>query len=321
MCTKCNMERLVSMVKHFIVDAENAGKSVRHLACQVLGVSGKLLKKLRDQNLIQVNGIDVRTTQLLCEGDDLSLDIGSVIVEQDDGITPVELPLSILYEDDYLIAIDKPAGIVVHPSAYHPENTIANALVWYYRQTGQRARIHPVSRLDRDTTGIILFAKDAHTVHQLFSAHKSGSYAKVYYVLAQGVIEPPSGIIDLPIARKPDSIMLRTVREHGAAAQTFYETLHCADGISFLRVYPITGKTHQIRVHFAAVGHPLLNDGLYGNGIISDRFMRTGQALHSAILLITHPVTQLPLRITAPLPQDFQDTLATLGKHPLTSAL
>ena len=315
------MERLVYMVKHLIVNAENAGKSVRHLACQVLGVSGKLLKRLRDQNLIQVNGLDVRTTHVLMEGDDLSLDIGAVIVDQDDsGIVPVELPLSILYEDDYLIAINKPAGIVVHPSAYHPENTIANGLVWYYRQTGQRARIHPISRLDRDTTGIILFAKDSHTVHQLFTAHHSGSYAKVYYALAQGVIEPPSGIIDLPIARKPGSIMLRTVLEDGSPARTFYETLHRADGISFLRVYPITGKTHQIRVHFAAISHPLLNDGLYGDGTISDRFARSGQALHSAELLITHPVTQLPLRISAPLPQDFRDSLAAMGKQPLIPA-
>ncbi|MDR1439909.1 MAG: RluA family pseudouridine synthase [Clostridiales bacterium] len=247
------------------VCAEDAGKTVGHVLKYDFHISAGMLKKLKAGCLISVNGAFARTNQLLAEGDTVLAALRSV-PESTESVPPDGTPISILYEDDALIALNKPAGIIVHPSTTQAKGTVANGLAEYYRAKGLAAKIHPVSRLDRETTGVILFAKDGHTKQLMASAMKRHEYEKEYIAIACGAPCPPRGAIELPIGRAPGSIMLRRVDASGKWAKTYYEVVAASGRWSLVKLFPVTGRTHQLRVHMAAMGCPLLADGLYGPG-------------------------------------------------------
>ena len=263
---------------HAVTQVE-AGRTVGQILAHEMAVSRTLIRRLKSRSLITVNGAFARTNRRLCEGDVVRVELGP-LAEGVGSVVPDPVPIKILYEDSSFIAIDKPVGMIIHPSQPDSGGTAANALAHYFAATGQIARIHPISRLDRDTTGVVLFAKDPYSCNALAGLMRSGGMQKEYLALTLGEPRPACGAINLPIGRVEGSIVLRGVRCGGKPAKTYYRTLwtggaglacgqggsRCgpANAVSLIKLCPETGRTHQIRVHMLAIGCPLLGDGLYG---------------------------------------------------------
>ena len=256
---------------------------------QELSMSSTLVKRLKFQNAYRVNGVPARTDYLVKPGDVVTvrLDEPTPVYPAEDG------DLHIVYEDDSLIAADKPAGMLVHPSSARNTGTLANRLTAYYQRTGQPCAIHPVSRLDRDTFGVVLLAKNAH-VHALMCAlSKAGEIEKTYHALVCGRPPAAEGILDAPIARKAPPSLLRCIREDGKEAKTRYRLLRTDGQLSLLELQPLTGRTHQLRVHCAHFGFPILGDPQYGNEAsraLSAQFCLPYQQLCAVQLAFRHPM-------------------------------
>lgn len=210
-------------------------------------------------------------------------------------------PSMLAYEDDFLLIIDKPAGMLVHPTVSERGTTLYDYVKAYYEANGINAGIHPVSRLDRNTSGLVVFAKEPIVQHWL----SQQQVEKEYLALACGCFDCSEGIIEAPIARKEGSIIERCVDyERGKHAKTAYEVLASYSNHTLLKVRLFTGRTHQIRVHLASIGHPLVNDNLYGTPGPQAR-----HALHAYRLAFKHPVSDVFLEITRALPEDLQKLL------------
>ena len=271
------------------------------------GVSGAMFRRIKHHGGFWKNGISVHGTgTLLQEGDTISYALPPT--EQD--ILPEHLPLDIRYEDADLLIVNKPAGTLVHPAPHVPSGTLANAILGYYREKGLSHGFHSVHRLDRMTSGLVLVAKRPEIQH-LLSTKDGQQFHREYLAAAEGILLPPDGTIDAPIARNPDSIITRMVSPEGKPAITHYRTLRtfpdAAFPYSLLRLSLVTGRTHQIRVHLSHLGHPLLGDDLYGGD--TSRIQR--QALHAERLFLRHPITGEEIDVHAELPDDFQALLDT----------
>ena len=249
-------------------------------------MSYSLMNKLKWGDAIQVNGVPQRTNFPVKPGD-----VITVRVEEEEPEYPAEDgDLAILYEDDFLLAVDKPAGMLIHPSRARNEGTLANYVAGYYRKTGQKSAFHPLTRLDRDTFGIVLLAKNAH-VHTLLQETR---VQKTYHALTFGWLEENSGIIDAPIARRELPSLLRYVGPEGKPSVTEFTVLQRDEKICKLALRPVTGRTHQLRVHCAHMGHPILGDPQYGSEE-SQAFSGTlglpYQILCAKKLELKHPIT------------------------------
>lgn len=268
--------------------AQREGKLLSFLRRE-LALSSTLTKRLKYQNAYTVNGAHVFTDHTVRVGDEIR-----VRLEEPTPVYPPEdAPLSILYEDEALIAVDKPAGMMVHPSSARNTGTLANRLTAYYQKTGQACAVHPVSRLDRDTFGVVLLAKNAHIHALLCAAAKDGALQKGYHALTFGAPEADEGIWDAPIARACPPSLLRCVRPDGKPSRTHYAVLRrFADGLSLLRLQPLTGRTHQLRLHCAHFGCPIVGDPQYGD---APSFGLTAQQLCAKTLSLPHPLTGAPL--------------------------
>ena len=224
------------------------------------------------------------------------------------------IPIIVVYEDDDLLVVEKPAGMSTIPSREHPTGTLANAIVYHYEQINHTGAVHFVTRLDYDTSGLVLIAKHRHIHHLLSLAQEQNLVTKEYLALIHGTLSIPSGRIDQPIARVNNSIIKREVRNDGQTASTLYRTLHTfqyqEQHYSLMQLQLLTGRTHQIRVHMEWMGHPLLGDGLYGG----DCTHITRQALHCAKLQFAHPITEELLLLESPLPKDMQSILPSSSK-------
>lgn len=250
---------------------------------QELAMSSTLVKRLKYNHAFLVNGEAVRTNHPVKIGD-----LIEVILDEPEPEYPAqEGELSILFEDDFLIAIDKPPGMMMHPSSARNEGTLANYLLHYYNRTGQPCAVHPVSRLDRDTFGVVLLAKHSHAHAKMHEQLMEGGINKTYHAVVTGIPEKSEGIIDAPIARlRPDS-MLRCVRGDGKPARSRYRLLETKEGCSILELQPLTGRTHQLRVHCAHMGFPIAGDPQYGK----DGYGLPYQQLCAVSLGFTHPIT------------------------------
>ena len=251
-----------------------------------LKMSAGLMNKLKWGDALQVNGIPQRTNYPVVPGDVITVALGEETIEYpaQDG------PLSILYEDDAILAVDKPAGMLIHPSRSKNEGTLANFVAGYYERTGQKSAFHPMTRLDRDTFGIVLLAKNAH-IHSLLQA---GGAQKTYHALVYGGPEADTGTIDAPIARRPLPSLLRCVSPEGKPSVTQWQVLEREDGFSKLALQPITGRTHQLRVHCAWMGFPILGDPQYGSAEsrnFSEELGLPHQLLCAKRLEFPHPLT------------------------------
>ena len=214
-------------------------------------------------------------------------------------ILPTDLPVHIVYEDEDLLVVDKSAGMPIHPSMGNHKNTLANAVRHHAVQRQEYYPYRCVNRLDRDTSGLTIIAKNAYSSCILYEQMRARAIRRTYYAIAQGNT-PASGTIHAPIARQKDTILERTVRADGEEAVTHFQTLARSDGLSFLKLWLDTGRTHQIRVHMSYIGHPLIGDFLYNP---KDSRMKR-QALHAGNLSFAHPVTGQTLQFSAPLPTD-----------------
>ena len=255
-----------------------------------MAMSAGLMNRLKWQKLILVNGKPQHTDYAVVPGDTIT-----VILQEPKAEYPAEDgPLTILYEDDHLLAVDKPAGMLIHPSHSQLTGTLANFVLGYYRRTGQDCAFHPLTRLDRDTFGIVLLSKNTH-VHALLQTAK---VQKTYHALVYGCPDTSSGLIDAPIARRPLPSLLRYVNQAGKPSRTAYQILETHNGFSKLALQPITGRTHQLRVHCAHIGHPILGDPQYGTEetqAFSAGFGFASQQLCAVKLELTHPITGIPL--------------------------
>ncbi len=225
--------------------------------------------------------------------------------ERSEGMPSENIPLDVVYEDEYVVVLNKEPYMSTIPSREHPHGTVANALLYHYDQQLLQSTVHVVTRLDRDTSGLMLIAKNRFMHHLLSEQQKEKKIRRTYEALVHGIVEQHNGTIDAPIARKADSIIERTVHEDGQRAVTHFRVLERFQHISRVELELETGRTHQIRVHMAHLGHPLLGDDLYGG----ERGQMDRQALHSKALRFYHPVLERELMFTAALPSDMKEVL------------
>ena len=236
-----------------------------------LRISDGLIRRLKPLDAFRVNGERAHTNRIVEPGDELSV----TILEDAPDFPAEDGPLTVLYEDECLIAVDKPQGILVHPSFSRQTGTLANYLLGYYRRTGQACAVHVLTRLDRDTMGVVIFAKNAWAHWLLMEELEAGKIEKTYEALTVGGPEADSGYIDLPIAKRPAPSLLRYVSPDGKPARTRYRVLERGP-ICRLELNPITGRTHQLRVHCAHEGFPILGDPQYGVGAVDGPSFREG---------------------------------------------
>ena len=256
-------------------------------------MSTGLVNKLKWQNKIFVNGIPQHNDYTVQPGDVIT----AALDEPEPEYPAEEGELTVLYEDDHILAVDKPAGMLIHPSRATITGTLANRVMGYYQRTGQACAFHPVTRLDRDTFGVVLLAKNAH-VHALLNA-KQAELRKTYHALVWGGPDTDSGIIDAPIARRPLPSLLRYVNQDGKPSVTEYKVLRRGN-TCLLALRPVTGRTHQLRVHCAYMGFPILGDPQYGNEescAFSEKMGLQTQRLCAKVLELNHPVTGAPLHL------------------------
>ena len=287
------------MTEHIVTLPEGAECPAKAYLMHTCGISSGLWKRIKHSGTFAVNGLPVIAARtMLHTGDIVSYELPIV-----SSVTPEQLPLAIVYEDNDLLIIDKPAGQLVHPTTKEAHGTVANAVFGLYEERGTRLDFHPCHRLDRNTTGLLLIAKHPEVQYQMA---KQNTLTREYLALIDGALTPPIGTIDAPIARALPSIILRCVSPNGKPARTHYQTEWTNGRHTLLRLRLETGRTHQIRVHLAHLGHPLLGDDLYGGR--TDLIPH--HALHSAQLTLTHPRTGERLSIASPLPNDMARILS-----------
>lgn len=271
-------------------------------ALRHMGVSSTLRRRIKHNGICLVNGKRADTCDFVTEGDHIHVEL-----PETNHITPEAIPLSIAYEDDYLLIVDKPEGLLMHPTSGHREGTLANAVAWHYEKTNQHCAFHPVHRLDRHTSGLCMIVKQPHIQHIL--SQKGLSYHRYYLALCQGHFPSGEATINWPIARKANSIIERCVHPSGKPAKTVIKRLFANDTYSLLHVTLYTGRTHQIRVHCSTMGYPLVGDDLYGG----TRELLQRQGLHAYCMQFIHPVTKKWMTILAPLPHDMATLVTRAG--------
>lgn len=295
------------MARNFIMDftAEEAdqGKLLREFLKEK-EISKSALADIKFKGgFISVNDQEVNVRYSLKTADRVRIEFPPEVPSE--GMKGEEIPLSIIYEDEYLLVVNKPPGMNTIPSREHPYGSLASGLIGYYEKNGISATTHIVTRLDRDTSGLVLIAKHSH-IHHLFSKQqRSGGVKRSYEAFAKGFVEQGDGMIDAPIARKPDSIIEREVHPDGQYACTLFKVNKRYEGFTHMKLWLKTGRTHQIRVHMSYLGHPLLGDTLYGG----NRDLIPRQALHCRELTFSHPFLHKEMHFTASLPIDMQEVL------------
>ena len=269
------------------------------------GYSGQNLAEIkRMPQSVLVNGEHYYMKQELNTGDHLSIHICETKCSEK--IPPVQIPLDIVYEDEDIIVINKPAGMPIHPSLNNYTNSMANALAWYYQEQGKPFIFRCCNRLDRDTSGLTVVAKHLVSGNILSDMVRRRDIHREYLAIVRGHVSPEAGTINAPLARKPGTIIERTVDwEQGEAAITHYRLIEERNGHSLVSLRLETGRTHQIRIHMKYLGYPLIGDYLYN----PDMEYIGRQALHSHRLSFTHPITGKPMEFTAPLPKDMEKVL------------
>lgn len=286
-----------------IVTAQEDGATVKHLLRQRFALSSSLLKSIKWRSGgITLNGMPVTVAALCRAGDLLAVDVSDP-PSHNPHLHPVDYPLSILWEDEDLLILNKPAGITVHCAALTEEPVTVAGAVAYYLHSDQ---YHGVNRLDRGTTGVMVVAKTGYMHARCMALLHSGDFYREYRGICLGTPEPAAGSIDLPIDRDNDSLLKRRIDPNGAPAHTDYQVLAHKNGLSLLRLVPQTGRTHQLRLHMASIGHPLAGDWLYG---MEDKSLIPRPALHSYSVHLRHPVTGEMLDVIAPLPEDMRRLL------------
>ena len=294
-------------------DADD-GLTVRTLLRRA-GVSSRLMTKIRHGGgtssgggAIYLRGELARSRDIVHAGDEVRV----VFPEEETWFEPQDIPVDVIYEDNDLLIINKQPGIVVHPTKGHHDGTLANGIAGHMAERGEQYQPRFASRLDMNTSGIISVCKNSHAQWSFAQQQNEGTVTKTYLAIAEGEFSETRGLIDLPIAPPVDGTpcrLVRPVEEGGRPSQTEYEVIWSGNSLSLVRLRLLTGRTHQIRVHLSAIGHPVLADSLYGHeSPLIDR-----QALHASEIVFNHPTDGRELRFSARLPDDMASILPSLS--------
>lgn len=277
--------------------------NVKELLKLKFQISDRLLVKLKKNKKIWLN-----STPTFVDSRLKPFDIVEILIdfeEKSENIIPTQIDLNIIYEDEYYIVINKPSGIAIHPSILHYTDSLANGVKFYFEQKNIKKKIRPINRLDKDTSGIVIFAKNEYIQEFLVKEMKKNTFFKEYIAVCEGIFESKIGTINLPIGRKENSIIERCVCSDGDIAITHYNVLKSLKNTSVVHVTLKTGRTHQIRVHLSNIGHPILGDTLYGNpSSVINR-----QALHAYKVKFIHPITGLNVEYIATIPSDIKSII------------
>ena len=287
------------MVLKYIVENENY-QNKNQILKQEFNISARLLHKLIISQHIFLNDVISDTRTNVEVGDIITVNLD--FEEISENIVSTQMNLDIIFEDDAFLILNKPAGIAVHPSILHYNDTLSNGVKFYFESIGLKRKIRPVNRLDLNTSGLVVFAKNEYIQESLIKQMQSNLFRKEYIAIVSGNFENKIGTINLPIARKENSIIERCISDEGQEAITDYTVLKEFDKYSIVKCSLKTGRTHQIRVHMSAISHPLLGDTLYGiSSPLIDR-----QALHSYRICFIHPVSKKSMDFICDLPNDMK---------------
>ena len=288
----------------YVVTEEDKGIPVKGLLRQRFTFSSRMRTKLKYQNLVRLNGEEVAGWITPNAGDVITISLP----EEKSDFPPEDIPIDVVYEDDDILILNKQPGVTVHPTKGHPDHTLANGLMKYMNDTGQTFKIRFVNRLDMDTSGLLIVAKNAHAQEEITKQMKANTTEKRYKAIVHGNIEEDAFTIDLPIGRPDSESIARCVLPTDAGGYnsvTHVKVLERYDNHTMVELLLETGRTHQIRVHMSHIGHPLVGDKLYGGE--ENLFHR--QALHSYHLKINHPITKQRLALEANLPDDIEELI------------
>ena len=294
------------MVLKYIVQ-DDKYHTVKEVIKSYYNVSDRLLTKLKKNKHILLNNSFSNINSIIKLGDEIQINLD--FEEESSNIIPKQMALDILFEDDSLIIINKSSNMAIHPSILHFENSLSNGLKYYFNSKNIKKKIRPVNRLDKDTSGIVVFAKNEYIQESLIKQMKSHDFKKEYYAILEGFIENKKQKIIAPISRKQNSIIEREVSEKGDFAVTHLELIKNFEynntKLAFVKFILETGRTHQIRVHSKYINHPILGDSLYGNSSI----LISRQALHAYKIDFIHPIKKKNMEIIAPIPDDIKRIL------------
>ena len=290
-------------LKYIVTDTKY--QNINQVLKQELHISARLQHKLITEKHVLLNGIVTDTRFSNSKNDIITVNLD--FKEESENIVATKMQLGIIYEDDAFLVLNKPAGIAVHPSILHYKDSLSNGVKFYFESIGLKRKIRPVNRLDLNTSGLIVFAKNEYIQECLIQQMNSHIFKKDYLAIVVGHFDEPQGTINLPIARKENSIIERCISENGQEAITDYKVLKefkiGSNCFSVVECSLKTGRTHQIRVHMSAIGHPLLGDTLYG----LPSYLINRQALHSYKISYIHPITNKTLELTCELPNDMKN--------------
>lgn len=290
----------------FEINEEDEGQLLRHYLRETVQLSARFIKKLTSKpGYLLINDKHVTVRYIVQTGDVLHINIPDET--RSEAVQPEDIPLQIVYEDDWLLVLQKEAGMPSIPSQIHPSGTVANGLLAYYDQYNLPYTIHIVTRLDKDTSGLMLVAKHQYSHSLLSQMQKEKQIYRYYEAIVEGIVQKDTHTIQKRIRRKPTSIIEREVHESGQEAITHFRVLKRYTEYTYISVRLETGRTHQIRVHFSHEGHPLVGDELYGGS--TERLDR--QALHCAKLQLKHPLTNELLTFQASVPNEWHTLLHT----------
>lgn len=278
--------------------------TINQILSEELKISTRLKNKLIKNECVLVNGSFVDTRTIVNSGDVITVILDSP--EDNSNIVPTKMELNIIYEDEHLLAINKPSGVAVHPSILHFNDSLSNGIKYYFDSIGLKKKIRPVNRIDLNTSGLVLFAKNEYVQECLIREMSLDLFKKTYLCLVEGVLDSKIGTINAPIDRKKDSIIERCISPDGQTAITHYKVLKEFESYSLVQCILETGRTHQIRVHMAHIGHPLLGDSLYNINFSNGSNLIERQALHSYKMKFVHPIYKKDICLEAEIPLDMK---------------
>lgn len=301
-----------------MTDINDVGKRLDVYVAERGGITRSASAKLTERGAVKVNGVKMPKNYRLREGDTVDIDFPEPVPDRAE---PENIPLDIVYEDDYLLIVNKPKGMVVHPAAGNPTGTLVNALLYHCGTSlsGINGVIRPgiVHRIDKDTSGLLAVAKTDAAHVSLAEQISSHSFGRRYEAIINGHLRDESGTVDAPIGRHPVDRKKMAIVKGGKPAVTHYSVLSRLEKADHIALQLETGRTHQIRVHMASLGHPLLGDTVYGGGKsrfeVTHASLLSGQCLHAKTISFVHPITGQFMKFDSALPEYFTECLRLLG--------